>query len=159
MKSFSQFISIYSLSTRNNKIKIADSSYLAIIGKGNAHNFTIIYPNLSCNLLSISKITKSLNCRAIFHPLQCEFQDMISGRTIGNARESGDLYYLEDRTNFGQDAQSTCFKSIFNSDDVILWHYRLGHPSFIFLRQLFPYLFKNKNPSLFQCKFCEFAKH
>ena len=41
----------------------------------------------------------------------------------------------------------------------MLWHYRLGHPSFYYLRHLLPQLFKNKNPSLFQCEFCEMAKH
>ena len=40
-----------------------------------------------------------------------------------------------------------------------MWHYRLGYPSFFYLRHLFRDLFKNKNPSLFQCEFCEFAKH
>ena len=41
----------------------------------------------------------------------------------------------------------------------MLWHYRLGHPNFHYLRHLFPKLFINKNPSLFQCEICEFAKH
>ena len=37
--------------------------------------------------------------------------------------------------------------------------FRLGHPSFQYLKHLFPSLFKNKNPSSFQCEFCELAKH
>ena len=41
----------------------------------------------------------------------------------------------------------------------MLWHYRLGHPNFHYLRHLFLKLFINKNPSLFQCEICEFAKH
>ena len=41
----------------------------------------------------------------------------------------------------------------------MLWHYRLGHPSFQYLKHLFPSLFRNKNPSSFQCEFCELAKH
>jgi len=41
----------------------------------------------------------------------------------------------------------------------MLWHFRLGHPSFYYLRHLFPKLFLNKNPASFQCEICELAKH
>ena len=39
----------------------------------------------------------------------------------------------------------------------MLWHSRLGHPSFQYLKQLFPSLFRNKD--VFQCDFCQIAKH
>jgi len=39
------------------------------------------------------------------------------------------------------------------------WHLRLGHPSFRYLKHLFPKLFHNKNFSLLKCEACEFAKH
>lgn len=38
-------------------------------------------------------------------------------------------------------------------------HYRLGHPSFVYLSKLFPLLFMNKNPLSFQCEICQMAKH
>ena len=41
----------------------------------------------------------------------------------------------------------------------MLWHYRLGHLSFYYLKKLFPTLFKEKGSSLFQCEVCELAKH
>ena len=41
----------------------------------------------------------------------------------------------------------------------MLWDYRLGHPSFLYLRFLFPKLFKNKRLSNFQCEVCQTAKH
>ena len=41
----------------------------------------------------------------------------------------------------------------------MIWHYRLGHPNFHYLKHLFPSLFKNKSPSSFQCEVCELAKH
>ena len=41
----------------------------------------------------------------------------------------------------------------------MLWHFRLGHPNFHYLKYLFPSLFKNKNPSFFQCEICELAKY
>ncbi|CAH9105932.1 unnamed protein product, partial [Cuscuta epithymum] len=41
----------------------------------------------------------------------------------------------------------------------MLWHYRLGHPSFGYLKHLFPILFKNKDVEVFQCEICQLAKH
>lgn len=46
-----------------------------------------------------------------------------------------------------------------NNHDIMLWHYRLGHPNFVYLKKLFSLLFKNKNPTLFQCEICQFSKH
>lgn len=45
------------------------------------------------------------------------------------------------------------------SDEIMLWHRRLGHPSFSYLQKLFPGLFKNKKPVQFQCEVYELAKH
>ena len=41
----------------------------------------------------------------------------------------------------------------------MLWHSRLGHPNFYYLRYLLPDLIKNKDPTFFQCEICELAKH
>ena len=56
---------------------------------------------------------------------------------------------------------NSCFESIFasNNKDIMLWHFRLGHPSFRYLKHLFPKLFVNKDPSMLHCEICEFAKH
>ena len=40
----------------------------------------------------------------------------------------------------------------------MLWHYRLGHPNFVYLRKLFPSLI-NKNSENLQCEVCQFSKH
>ena len=40
----------------------------------------------------------------------------------------------------------------------MLRHYRLGHPTFPYLKTLFPSLFKNKDLSLLDCDFCRMAK-
>ena len=39
----------------------------------------------------------------------------------------------------------------------MLRHYRLGHPTFPYLKALFPSLFKNKDSSLLHCDFCQLA--
>lgn len=55
-------------------------------------------------------------------------------------------------------------RSVFNSSinkdsDVMIWHYRLGHPSFQYLERLFPSLFINTSPNIFNCEICQLAKH
>ena len=168
MTGSSKIFSSYKPCARNKKIKITDGSLSAIAGKGSVfispsltlHNVLHV-PNLSCNLLSISKITHDHQCQVNFYPSYCEFQELTSRRTIGNAREIGGLYFLEDGSKSRKPITSTCFESILvaSSDEIMLWHYRLDHPSFQYLKHLFPSLFKNKDPSSFQCEFCELAKH
>jgi hypothetical protein len=41
----------------------------------------------------------------------------------------------------------------------MLWHLRLGHPSFKYLSSLFPKLFIERDISSLQCEVSEFAKH
>ena len=44
------------------------------------------------SLLSVSKITRELNCFVFFYPDFCVFQDLCSGRVKGIGREEGGLY-------------------------------------------------------------------
>ena len=86
------------------------------------------------------------------------------GRTISNAKESDGLCYFEDGSNLcGQThkTQITSLKSFFesSSNEIMLWHFRLGHPNFQYLKYLFPNLFKNKNSSCFHCDICQIPKH
>ena len=80
---------------------ISDGSFSAIAGKGTIKlsqsltlHDTLPVPKLSCNLVSVSKLTRSLNYRAIFDFDLCEFQEKVSGKMIGSARESIGLYFL-----------------------------------------------------------------
>ena len=72
------------------------------------------------------------------------------------------ILLLEDKLN----ASCVLFKSqsildsCVNKDNkVMLWHYRLGHPNFMYLEKLFPFLFINKSPKFFSCEICQLAKH
>ncbi|KAK2997364.1 hypothetical protein RJ639_025480 [Escallonia herrerae] len=108
---------------RNKKIKIADGSLSTIAGTGSIvlspsitlHNVLHV-PKLSCNLLSISKLTNDLKYQANFYSTRCEFQEMVSGRMIGSARASDGLYFFEDGTNSGKHVQNP--KSIGLSHDT-----------------------------------------
>ena len=83
------------------------------------------------------------------------------GRMIGSAKEKDRLYYFDVGPDLSRQFQSTTVNFVFVSkeNDIMLWHYRLGHPNFQYLKYLFPNLFKNKSSSSFQCEVCPFAKH
>lgn len=117
-------------------------------------NSILFVPKLDCNLLSISKLTKEKSCVTNFSSAHCEFQDLASGKTIGNAEECSGLYILK-KSHYPQEqpqkavSGGSFFVSCQNKDSAImLWHYRLGHPNFMYLRHLFPSLF-SKNAKFF----------
>ena len=99
----------------------------------------------------------------------CKFQELDSGRMIGNAEICSGLYLLKGDTPLRRQTQNascvslksqSILDSCVNKDnEVMLWHYRLGHPNFIYLEKLFPSLFINKTPKFFNCKICQLAKH
>ena len=51
-------------------------------------------PDFKFSLLSVSKITRELNCFVSFYPDFCVFQDLCSGRVKGIGREEGDYTVL-----------------------------------------------------------------
>jgi Integrase core domain len=84
-------------------------------------------PNFTSNLLSVSKITKELNCNVIFSPTNVVFQDIVTKRTIGEGKLDNGLYYL-DISNKALAANSV--------EDNKLWHWRIGHASDFVLNKL-----------------------
>ncbi|KAL0536299.1 hypothetical protein IC582_025242 [Cucumis melo] len=125
------FIS-YAPCAGNEKIRIADGSLAPIAGKGQIVPFdgfalqnVLHVPKLSYNLLSISKITRELHCKAIFLPESVYFQDMSSGRTIGTARHSRGLYILDDDTSCSSLSRVSLLSSYFSTSeqDCMLWHF------------------------------------
>ncbi|KAJ9560780.1 hypothetical protein OSB04_005940 [Centaurea solstitialis] len=109
-------------------------------------------PSLSHKLLSISHVTKELNCSALMHPTFCLLQDIKTGRIIGRGTEKHGLYYVDEVTQSGivMLAHGTMERKAW------LWHRRLGHPSGSYLHTLFPELFP-LNKSIF-CETCILAK-
>ncbi|KAL0537023.1 hypothetical protein IC582_025991 [Cucumis melo] len=164
---FSEHFVTYTSCAGNEKIRIADGSLAPIAGKGQIVLFdgfslqnVLHVPKLSYNLLSISKITCELHCKATFLPESVCFQDLNSGRTIGSARHSRGLYILNDDT-FGSSISTTSLLSSYFSTsehDFMLWHFRLGHPNFTYMKYLFPYLFLKIDVSSLSCDVCIRAK-
>ena len=85
-------------------------------------SFVLYIPNFPFNLLPISKLTKLLNCIAIFLSTHCIFQDLKTGKIIGGGHEARGLYYL-DRCG------SSHFVASHLSILPLQHHFRLGHPS------------------------------
>ena len=92
----------YKAYSKNYMVKIADGSLSKVTSTGTVYispclklHSVLLVPSLRCNLLSISKLTKDLNCVAKFSTGYCKFQDLELGKTIGNAKECEGLYFLE----------------------------------------------------------------
>ena len=51
---------------------------------------------------------------------------------IGNAREVDEPYYFDEDSLESKQAQTASSSEVSSSDknQIMLWHYRLGHPSF-----------------------------
>lgn len=123
--------STYTPCAGNIKVKIADGSLSTVAGKWSIQisksitlNSVLHVPNLSCNLLSVSQLTKKSNCSVEFFPSYCVFQDLSSRKTIGSAREYAGLYYFEE-ADVSKPSQIAICDSAYTSRDseVLLWHY------------------------------------
>ena len=91
---------------------------------------SVLYiPSFPFNLLSISKLTKILNCAAIFLSTHCIFQDLKTRKIIGGGHEADGLYYL-DRCG------SSHLVASHLSISPLQHHCRLGHPSLKNLKSL-----------------------
>ncbi|CAH9050772.1 unnamed protein product [Cuscuta europaea] len=93
--------------------------------------------------------------------IRLENQDLASGKMIGSAKEDG-LYIFDGETQSNKRGpRNACFQTVSfsNNKDLYLLHYKLGHPSFYYLKRMFPQLFLNKDASLFNCDMCALAKH
>ncbi|KAG8502943.1 hypothetical protein CXB51_000740 [Gossypium anomalum] len=115
------------------RIRIADGSYSPVAGMGTVRvteNFSldkVLYvPNLSYNLLSISKLTKDEKVLDEFSAFGCVVQEQESGKMIDTAKVDDGLYVWNKNNSQEGMALSTS-----KEDSIMLWHRRLGHPNFI----------------------------
>ncbi|KAF5939522.1 hypothetical protein HYC85_023781 [Camellia sinensis] len=82
-------------------------------------------------------------------------KDLITRKRIGSGREELGLYILDQTDKLAHSS----IQSPSTKDDIWLWHCRLGHPSFLLLKHLFPSVFEKNNVSDFQCESCQLGKH
>uniref|UniRef100_A0A2N9IGT2 Integrase catalytic domain-containing protein n=1 Tax=Fagus sylvatica TaxID=28930 RepID=A0A2N9IGT2_FAGSY len=84
-------------------VSLADGSTSHISHKGDVFLSSDIMlssilhiPNFAFNLLSVSRLAKSLNCAIIFLPFHCLLQDLSSKKIFGRGYECNGLYYFGD---------------------------------------------------------------
>ena len=88
---------------RKSSIQMANGD-LALVKSAGSINFSsnlkltncLYIPNLSHKLLSISHVTKELNCVVLMHPTFCILQDIRTGKIIGRGTERDGLYYVDE---------------------------------------------------------------
>ena len=152
-----------------NCVSTANGNTNPVVGEGSSHltntfhlDSVLVVPSLDYNLLSVSQITTTLSCVVIFWPDHCVFKDIQTRQTIGYGVKRGKLYYLDLESETSSRLQqalvvkSTCSPK--KKAEILLWHRRLGHASFGYLKKLFPSLFTNLDISIFKCDVCELAK-
>ena len=69
-------------------------------------------PDFKFSLLSVSKITRELNCFVSFYPEFCVFQDLCSGRVKGIGREEEGLYSFKANFSSKQKEEIRCAQEI-----------------------------------------------
>ncbi|XP_021827419.1 uncharacterized protein LOC110768047 [Prunus avium] len=87
-------------------------------------------------------------------------QDLRTHEKIGHGKRIGGLYYLQLPAAAVRDcvANKALSGSVKDKHQLWLWHRPLGHPSFGYLRHLFPSLFSSCDESSFKCETCVMAK-
>ena len=104
-------------------------------------------PQFSFNLISVSKLTRTLNCSISFFHDYCLIQDLLTKWIICKGRKSRGLYILdiEVSKSVGCSRVVTPFKL----------SCRLGHLSLSLLKTLYPQF---SSPSSLNCESCQYVK-
>ncbi|KAI5338139.1 hypothetical protein L3X38_017410 [Prunus dulcis] len=148
----SAYIPELSSNTRDPYITSANGLPSPITGKGTISltptlslSRALLVPNIHCNLLSVGRLLDTLNASATFYPTHCSFQDLKTCETIGHGKRIGGLYYLTLPSAPVRDRVIHTVQScnVKDKQQLWLWHRRLGHPSFGYLKRLFSSLFRS----------------
>jgi len=139
-----------------------------IIAKGSLPLNSVYYlknvlcvPTFKVDLMSVSRLTKGLNCSITFFPYLCILQDLATRRMIGLGKQRDGLYYLvalapkKPGPNISPTHQATCNLTISSAD---LWHNRLGHVSLSRLNFIAKNFLNFPVQSIKSCPICPLAK-
>ena len=141
-------------------VTIANGDRVRIEGIGNLKLFdresTAFYmPGFASNLLSVKKATVDLNCQVVFRPNDVEFQDLKTGKVIGEGNSKDGLYHLQKtKLSYSSPSAPLCMTST-NLCDSTTWHARLGHPHSRALGLMMP----DMSFSHLECEACILGKH
>ena len=135
-------------------VTLANGSQIVAKGIGLAHSLpslpltSVLYtPECPFNLLSISKITRTLNCSIIFSDKFVILQDRSTEKTIGIERESQGLYHLTSKSS-----SAVCV----STDAPLLIHICPGHPNLSKFQKM---VTRFSTLSSLTCESCQLGKH
>ena len=102
----------------------------------------------------------TLSCSAHFYPTYCYFQNIQTQKIIGCGKSIGglDILTMEDTVVSDSNNHQVLSAKVDDRHQIWLWHGRLGHPSFSYMKHLFPSLFRTCSDSEFKCETCVMAK-
>ncbi|XP_075083645.1 uncharacterized protein LOC142167379 [Nicotiana tabacum] len=115
---------------------------LQMLAKGNGEgpepSTKLAAADFKYNLLSVSQLTKELQCMVAFFPNFCIFQDLYSGQVKGIGKEEHDLYILQGGSSHDSTAtpDNKCAHTTSLPDSAVVWHRRLGHAPIDVIRKL-----------------------
>ena len=109
--------------------------------------YVIYVPDCPFNLISISKLTRDLNCLITFSDNFVTLQDQSTERTIGIGREFQGIFHLSSLSS------SIACTSM---DTLLLIHSWLGHPNISKIRIMVP---RFTRLSSIECESCQLGKH
>ena len=122
-----------------------------VLGERIKLNKVLYVPSFKCNLVSIAKLCKELNCSVTFYDDFCVLQDRTSRTPIGVGKQNRGVYFFTDGTVEERKVNAV--------STVDLWHRRLGHPSCETLSHLSSSLQVNFNKKKVDvCETCYRAK-
>ena len=155
MTSNSSIFSTFQSQPSPSTITLADGSHSCVLGSGTIVptpsiplTSVLSLPNLSFNLMSVSKLTRALKCYISFFLDFCLFWDLMTKQIIGRGRESGGLYILDPIVlrSIAGSGVTTPFET----------HCRLGHLSLPLLKKS---CLQFSSLLSLDCESCQFAKH
>lgn len=97
-----------------------------------------------------------INCVVLIYPTFSLLQDTFMNKIIGHGTRKGNSYYMGD---FSTGQAHNMINLISTKERQIwLWHHRLGHHSFVYIKHLFSKTFSNLYTNDFNCVTCILAK-
>ena len=150
----SSLFTIFQFHPSTSTITLANGSTSCVLRSGTIHltpSITVTFvpslPQFSFNLISMSKLTHTLNCNISCFPDYCMNQDLSTKRVIGRGRKSGALHIL--KTNVP--THVACSEVVTQFE----LQCRLGHPSLSLLKKLYPQF---SSLSSLNYESCQYAK-
>jgi hypothetical protein len=138
-------------------VSVANGKGAPVKGKGKmkllshiVESDVLYVPFFPFQLLSVKRLTSSLNCEVIFSPYKVIFQDLVTKKMIGEGFHLHGLYYFtpDSQISKGFQAMSTPVS------EHLLWHHCLAHPSAAVFNNISPVLPKGT----LDCEICHFSK-